>query len=161
MRGTLRIAVLLSLLTVAVVASAVAAAVPEGKQRIAIEGTFDTETGKSTWKLIPLTAGPLIADSGTGQGSGDVKKPHLRNGQSVIPITGDDLLNGKRGSIVLEERVESRSVGRGYSADVGTWTFTGQLGAYAGYRGGGGFAGVGLPNGKLLLRAEGFVSKRS
>jgi hypothetical protein len=153
--------VLGAMLVAAVVAASVAAGGPAApKQRIAMEGTFDTNTGRSTWVLIPLTKGPLVRDSGTGSGTGDVKKTIVRNGQSVTPITGSDILNGKRGAIAVTQKVESRSAGHGYNADVGTWTFTGQLDDYEGFKGGGGFAAVGLPNGKLFIRSEGWVSKR-
>lgn len=73
--------------------------------------------------------------------------------------TGEDLLIGKQGAIALEEDVKSHNAGRGYSAALGTWSFTGQLGVYEGYSGGGGVAVIGLPNGNLLFRMEGYVSR--
>jgi hypothetical protein len=131
------------------------------KQRIAIEGKFNTLTGKSTWVLVPLSKGELTADKGTGFGTGDAKPAVVRrNGQSVVPIVGGDSLTGMRGAIELEEKVESRGAGHGHSADMGTWSFEGIDGAYAGYAGGGGFAAVGMPNGALFFRMEGYVTKR-
>ena len=131
------------------------------KQRIAIEGTFNTHTGRSAWTLVPLSKGQLTRDVGTGTGTGDVKPAVVRkNGQSIVPIVGGDSLTGKRGSIELSETVESHRAGHLYSADTGTWSFDGVTGAYAGYAGGGGFAAVGTPKGMVLFRMEGYVSKR-
>ncbi|MGH3065641.1 MAG: hypothetical protein ACRDOF_04990 [Gaiellaceae bacterium] len=147
------------LLAVAVVSVAVGA--PSAtKQRIAIEGRFNVTTGKSAWTLIPLSKGELSSDAGRGTGTGNAKPAVIRNGQSVTPLVGGDTLSGKRGTIALKENVRSHPAGLSYSADIGTWSFSGRDGVYAGYTGGGGFAAVGTPKGIVIFRMEGYVSKR-
>ena len=130
------------------------------RQRIAIEGKFNVLTGKSTWKLMPLSKGVLTADAGRGTGTGAPKPAVLRNGQSVTTLVGADTLTSKRGTIDLRENVRSHPAGLSYSADTGTWSFSGRAGDYAGYTGGGGFAAVGTPKGIVIFRMEGYVSKR-
>jgi hypothetical protein len=148
-----------SLLAATVVA--VAAGAPSAsKQRIAIDGKFNIQTGKSTWKLIPLSKGELTPDAGRGTGSGNVGAAVVKNGQSVTPIVGGDTLYGKRGVIALKETVRSHPAGLSFTADTGTWSLSSSDGVYAGYTGGGGFAAVGTPEGIVIFRMEGYVSKR-
>ena len=130
------------------------------KQRIAIEGKFNVLTGKSTWKLLPLSKGALTADEGRGTGTGAPKPTVLRSGQSVTTLVGGDTLTSKRGTIKLKEKIQSYPAGSSYSADTGTWLLSGGEGEYAGYSGGGGFAAVGTPKGIVIFRMEGYVSKR-
>lgn len=130
------------------------------KQRIAIEGIFNLGTEKGTFKLIPLTPGPLKRDSGTFKGFGSFDPNVLvRNGQSVTLITGRDDLTGKNGTFSVSQRVELISAGGVYGANVGTWTFDRGTGVYEGLTGGGGFAGVLLPGSMLRFREEGFVRR--
>jgi hypothetical protein len=131
------------------------------RQRIAIEGRFDTTSGKSAWRLVPVSGGPLGRDSGKGTGTGNAKMAVVKpNGQSVIPLTGGDSLRSALGTLELTENVGSHDAGNGFSADTGTWKLVGATGAYAGYRGGGGFAAVGTPRGIVNFRTDGYVSKR-
>jgi hypothetical protein len=130
------------------------------KQRISLVGTFSTLTGTGTWRLVPLTPGPLEADSGTLTGSGSTGPTTFRNGQRVVVITGGDTMTGKRGAFAVTQSVESTNVGRRYSADIGTWSLRGGTGAYEGLTGKGRFAAVGLPNGTLLVNQEGWVVAR-
>src|SRR3954454_5341468 len=107
-------------------------------------GTFDTNTGAGTWRLVPLTKGPLKADSGTISGSGKIVGRSLRNGQRVTLIEGGDTLLGKRGSFGISQNVTSTEVAPGISADIGTWRFHAGIGAYERVSGGGRFAAVAL-----------------
>ena len=154
--ATLGVTVLFALCVMSVASGAPSAA----KQRIAIEGKFSIATGKSTWKLFPLSKGELTVDGGRGTGTGSPRPAVIRNGQSVTPLTGGDTLTSKRGVISLRETLRSHPAGLGYSADIGTWSFSGVSGDYAGYTGGGGFAAAGTPNGIVLFRMEGYVSTR-
>ena len=123
---------------VATVSSAAtdATSAPVNKQRIAVEGVYSVVTSKGTFKLIPLTPGPLKADSGTFLGSGVVKPEIIRNGQGVTVITGSDSYAGKNGSFTMIERLEEVTVGgplaggARYRILTGTWTFVGGTGAY-------------------------------
>jgi hypothetical protein len=154
----------LAVVAAAVVATTLTAGASGGhslsKQRIAIEGTYNLLTGEGTWVLLPLSRGALGKSSGKGVGTGVPQRPLLKKtGQRVIPITGEDLLTNDLGAIALTERVHSHDASRGYTADTGTFTFTGQLGVYEGYRGGGEVALIKLPNGNLVFRMEGYVNK--
>ena len=156
--GAVALAAAISIAIPAVEASFATTQPTTVKQRISLVGTFSTLTGSGTWRLIPLTPGPLERDSGSLTGSGSAGRTILRNGQRVTIITGGDTLTGKRGLLAVSQRVESTDVGRRYSADVGTWRLKGQLGAYKGVTGTGRFAAVGLPNGTIIVNQEGWVT---
>jgi hypothetical protein len=155
---------------VATVSSAAtdATSAPVNKQRVAVEGVYSVVTGKGTFKLIPLTPGPLKADSGTLLGSGVVKPKIIRNGQGVTVIAGSDSYAGKNGSFTMIERLEEVTVGgplaggARYRILTGTWTFVGGTGAYEDVTGQGAYASVTLPrygnNGRFS--AEGIVRGR-
>ena len=129
-------------------------------QRIAIEGTFNSGAGTGTFKLIPLTPGPLKKDSGTFKSafSGTPNDPtrRIRNGQSVEFVDGRDDHAGKNGTFSVTQRVEIVSAGGIYAVLTGTWTFERGTGVYKGLAGGGAFAAVMLP-GDDRFREEGFV----
>jgi hypothetical protein len=131
------------------------------KQRIAIEGVFDVGTGTGTWKLIPLTPGPLGKDSGTFRAvsSGLPIDPTVlvKNGQTIELVSGGDQMTGKRGTLSISQRLQLFPAGGSYKALTGTWVLNGGTGVYERLSGGGGFAAVLLPSGKSRLREEGFV----
>jgi hypothetical protein len=131
------------------------------QQRIAIESKFSFSTSKGTFRLIPLTPGPLKPDSGTfaigGQATPNPPGEILEKGQTVELITASERMTGKRGSFSIAVRLKSRSAGGGYTADVGSWSFEQGTRAYAGLIGGGGIAAVTLPNSQLRVRREGIV----
>ena len=132
------------------------------KQRIAIEVKSSVLTGNGTFTLIPLSPGPVQRDSGRVIGGGDIKPSVVRRtGQRVTVILGTDELRGKRGTLRLSQRVESVEAGSSYSADTGSWTVAGGVGAYAALSGGGRLAGVGAPDGRLVYREEGYVRTNS
>ena len=121
------------------------------KQRIAIEGVFNGTTAKGTFKLVPLTPGPLKADSGTFVGMGRVEPETIRNGQRVTVWTGSDSYTGKNGSFTTTQRLEQVTVGgplaggARYRIQTGTWTFVGGTGAYEGVTGQGAYANIIFP----------------
>jgi hypothetical protein len=126
----------------AVIAAAASAGPSAQKQRVAFELRLVLATNKGTWTLIPLSAGPLKKDLGTLVGGGTILPPVIRNGQKVTVIIGKDVMTGKRGNLVLTQRVKSVLAARGETADTGTWKFQSGTGAYRGVTGGGGFAAV-------------------
>lgn len=130
------------------------------KQRISLVGAFSTLKGTGTWRLVPLTPGPLGPDSGTLTGSGSIGPKAIRNGQRVVVITGGDTLTGKHGAFAVTQQVESTAVGRRYTADVGSWSLRGGTGVYERVTGKGRFAAVGLPNGTVLINQEGWITIR-
>lgn len=157
-RHTTALVVLLACVSAFVLLSVASAGSNATKQRISFLQTFDPATGAGSWKLIPLSPGPLKADSGTQKGYGTASAEALRNGQRVIPIVGSDNMSGKRGTLVISQRLVSTAVGSRYTADIGTWKFVSGTGAYQSMTGGGRFAGVGLPGGKVIINQEGWVT---
>ena len=155
---------------VATVSSAAtdATSAPVNKQRVAVEGVYSVVTGKGTFKLVPLTPGPLKADSGTLLGSGVVKPKIIRNGQGVTVIAGSDSYAGKNGSFTMIERLEEVTVGgplaggARYRIVTGTWRLAGGTGAYENVTGQGAYASISFPrhgnNGRFS--AEGIVRGR-
>ena len=110
------------------------------KQCVSFVGSFDVGKGSGSWKLIPLSPGPLKPDSGKLKGDGSLGEKLVMNGQRVTPIIGSDSMTGKRGTLVINQNIDSTDVGGGFTADVGTWTIISGTGAYKGVKGGGRFA---------------------
>jgi hypothetical protein len=124
---------------------------PVSKQRIAVEGVLSTGTCKGTFKLVPLTPGPLEADSGTLTCQGQFKPEIIRNGQGVTVFNGVQVYTGKNGSFTMIVRLESVKVGgplaggARYRVLTGTWRLAGGTGAYDGITGQGAHAEIGFP----------------
>lgn len=157
-RRTTALVVLLAGVSAVVLLSVASAGSQATKQRISFLQVFDPTTESGSWKLVPLSPGPLKADSGGQKGGGKVGAQTLRNGQRVLPIVGSDKMTGKRGTLVISQSLVSTGVGRRYTADIGTWKVVSGTGAYEGMTGGGRFAGVGLPGGKVIINQEGWVT---
>jgi hypothetical protein len=157
-RRTTALVVLLACASALVLLSVASAGSRATKQRISFLQTFNVQTGAGTWKLIPLSPGPLEADSGKQNGDGAAGASVLRNGQRVTPISGSDRMTGKQGTLVISQNLVSTNVGKRYSADIGTWKFVSGTGAYKALSGGGRFAGVGLPGGIVIINQEGWVT---
>jgi hypothetical protein len=150
------------LVGITAVATSLAAGAPmASKQRIAIEVKSNVLTGNGTFTLIPLTAGPVRRDSGRVVGGGDIKPSVIRRtGQRITIVLGTDELRGKHGILQLTQRIESADAGSSFSADTGSWVVNGGSGEYAALSGGGRLAGVGAPDGRIVYRQEGYLTKR-
>jgi hypothetical protein len=130
------------------------------KQRVAIEGKFSFAPENGTFKLVPLGGGTLKRDSGKFKGTGNISPSFVRkNGQEVTVITGTDTYQGAKGTLVVSQIIEAAKAGGNYDINTGTWRVIKGTGAYEGYAGGGTFTAVGLPNGTLLFREEGYLAK--
>ena len=141
---------------IAAVVSITAAAAPTAKQRIAIEERGDRN---GTFKLIPLTPGPLKADAGTWMFLGDTQLPTvIRNGQQVTRYRGSDGFKGKYGTFRLSVVSFVVDAGGGFQAGTQTWSFRSGTGAYSGLGGGGAGAFVATPHGGGGDRFEGYVT---
>jgi hypothetical protein len=144
----------------AVTLTTVASAGPvAAKQRIAIQGQRSA-AGLDAGVLIPLTSGALGRDSVNLTGCCFSDRFVTRDGQS-IELT--DLLltfTGKQGSLVTRNRIEWVDVGNGYSIGSHTWTVVRGTGDYARLVGDGRGAVVGLANGALKWRFEGFLGTK-
>ena len=127
------------------------------KQRIAIEERVAHGARSGTFTLIPLTPGPLKADSGTFTFSVTTEPTIIRNGQSITTYKGVDELKGKRGTLRIPNVTAATAAGGGYGAGTATWSIRSGTGAYAGLKGSGRGAVVGTPEADLT-RYEGYVS---
>jgi hypothetical protein len=131
------------------------------KQRVAIVERVNGQGG-GTFQLIPLSSGPLKADSGKVSHGGDSLGTITRQGQRLKRASGTDELRGKLGSFKINRAIEIAEVGDGYSTYGGTWSLDiyVQKRQYLGFSGGGRLAAVELPHdGGTILRQEGFLTK--
>lgn len=131
------------------------------KQRIAIEEkSTATASGTGTFRLIPLSAGPLKADSGTFTWTGGQSGSQtIRKGQRLTAYKGVDVLKGKHGTLRIPNDTFAVDAGGGYGAATQTWSIAGGSGAYAHLSGGGAGANVGTPQGTVFGRYEGYVKR--
>jgi hypothetical protein len=127
------------------------------KQRVTIQVT------KSGFVLTPLTAGPIKPDTGSGSAVNFccwTQRFISRNGQSIEINNPRMTLTGKNGTLVARNVIGWIDVPNGYSVFTGTWKVIRARGAYAGLTGGGGAAGVSLPNGNTNVKFEGFLNSK-
>ena len=154
---TRKLTALVALVAAAATLAAVATAAPvAAKQRIAIQGARSA-AGSDAGVLTPLTSGALGRDSVTLTACCWSERSVMRDGLSID--INDPLLTftGKQGSLVTRNRIEWIDVGNGYSIGTHTWRVVRGTGDYAGLEGHGRGAVVGLPNGALKWRFEGFL----
>ena len=150
-RLTVGVAVVVACVTLTAVASAGGDA---SKQRIAIQGQGVGFT------LKPLGAGALESDSGSVAFCCWTTRTTIRDGQAVDITNGPQMtLVGRHGTLVARNRMEWLTVAGGYQLFTGTWKVVRGTGDYAGLSGGGGIAGIELPNGEVKWRREGFVTR--
>jgi hypothetical protein len=129
------------------------------KQRIAIEEKATVEFGGSgTFKLIPLTGGPVKADAGTLTFTGAFRGIRIQGGQEVKTYAGVDTLKGKHGTLRIKATNTKTDSGFGYSGGVSTWSIAEGTGAYGGLTGGGRGTVVGTPSLTVIGRYEGYVT---
>ena len=130
------------------------------KQRIAIEERITLDAQSGTFRLIPLTAGPLKPDSGTFTYTARQLPAVIRNGQRTARYEGTDALTGKRGTLRIPNTTAVSDAGGGYSIGIGTWSLRRGTSTYAGVGGSGRVAVAGTPSGLIITRYEGYVSVR-
>jgi hypothetical protein len=140
-------------------ASVSAAAATTAKQKIAITEKLSPGAKVGTFKLIPLGAGPLKADSGTFTFSAKLLRTVVRNGKKIMFYRGVDNLKGKQGTFRIPGTSAVTSARGGYFVGVGTWSFRNGTGVYAGVSGGGSSKAVAAPNGLGTGRYDGYVTK--
>jgi hypothetical protein len=149
---------IVGVLVSSVLVSAGAAEQAVKKQRIAIEERGADGSTSGTFTLIPLTSGPVKADSGTFTFSATHQATAIRGGQSVTTYQGADRLKGKHGTLRVPNVTKATDAGGGYNAGTATWSLETGTGSYAGLHGGGRGTVVGTPQGSILTRYEGYVS---
>lgn len=154
----------LALLTVAslvLVSAPLAGSAASKPQRVAIEVKSTVGSRGGDFVLTPLGSGPLESDAGTITDT--VSQKHVvRGGQSVIIFTLTSTWTGKRGTMVLRERIEDVAGGGGYRVGTGVWSVLSAKGTdqYAGLSGSGRSAYALTPQGCcVLIRYEGLVTQ--
>jgi hypothetical protein len=162
-----RVASILATLALLTVASLVlVSATPAGPaaskpQRVVMEVKSKVGSGGGTFVLTPLRSGPLKSDAGMIKET--ISQKHVvRGGQAVIIFTITSTWTGKRGTMVLRERIDDVAGGAGYRVGTGTWSLLRASGTdqYAGLSGGGRSAYVlALKGCCVLFHYEGFVTK--
>jgi hypothetical protein len=128
------------------------------KQRIAIEERAVSDSPTGTFKLVPLTAGPIKADAGSAAFAVKRLGTVTTAGQRVSTYSVRQTLTGKRGVIEIRAVTKSTDAGGGYLAGAGPWSITAGTKAYGGLRGGGRQSGVLTPKKVIFTRYEGFVT---
>lgn len=128
------------------------------KQRVAIEERAVSDSPTGTFTLMPLTAGPIKADSGSVAFAVRRRGTVTVSGQRVATYTVKQTLTGKRGVIEIRAVTKSTDAGGGYLAGTGPWSVAAGTKAYAGLRGGGRQSGVLTPKKVIFTRYEGFVT---
>jgi hypothetical protein len=151
-----KLTVVAALAATALTLAAVAAASPvAAKQRVVIQWK-----AASGFVLTPMTAGALKSDSGTASFCCWTQRFSMRNGLKVEINDPEMTLVGKRGTLVVRNRIEWLDVPPGYALFTGTWKVVRGTGDYARLAGGGRVAGITLPNGDSRWQREGFLSPR-
>jgi hypothetical protein len=134
-----------------------AAGTTSTKQRIAIVEKVSLTGGTSTFELIPLSPGPLKRDSGTLAPGGDFTGYITRDGLRIQVGSGADNLTGANGTVRISGPFEHVPIAGSYAVDSGRWSMSAGTGSYASLSGGGRFAAVVLPSGRILARYEGYI----
>jgi len=127
------------------------------KQRIAIDMVIMSKNDTGTFTLSPLTPGPLEADKGTVTMGGFGAGTTLRNGMKVWSGLYGRSLKGRHGTFGLPVQLDENEMQNGVKVQVGTWKLVEGTGAYSGVSGGGRYVAVRMPNGRQLVRQEGWV----
>jgi hypothetical protein len=130
------------------------------RQRVAILEKVSLSGGKSTFELVPLSAGPLTHDSGRVDPSGEFTGWITRDGLRVEVGSGIDTMTGAHGSFRVTQFIQHAPVVGGYYIDTGKWSFGAGTGGYVKVTGTGRLVGILLPSQKVLYRQEGFVTNR-
>jgi hypothetical protein len=134
-------------------ASIAAAGSVAAKQRVAIQVTGANQS----FVLRPLTSGVVKRDTGIASFCCWSTRHVMRDGQAIDVNDPQMTLTGKRGTLVLRNRIEWVDISAGVAIFTGTWRVIRGTGVYAGLFGGGRGAGV-APDAKS--RFEGFLSPK-
>jgi hypothetical protein len=84
----------------------------------------------------------------------------MRDGQAIDIENPQMTLTGKRGTLVVRNRIEWVDLPDGWAVMTGTWRVINGTGAYAGLSGGGRGAAVLPANGGGKSRFEGFLTAK-
>jgi hypothetical protein len=124
-------------------------------QRIEIQSNAD-----GSFLLIPLTSGSIRRDTGAAAFCCWTMTRITRDGQAIDINDPQMTLTGKRGTLVVRNRIGFIDIPDGWAVFTGTWKVIRGTGDYAGVSGGGRGAGVAPPNGRAKATFDGFLSPR-
>lgn len=111
-------------------------------------------------RLTPLTAGPVLRDSGSTSWCCWTEKFVRQDGDSVEIDNPLATFTGKRGSLTWRERITWINSGDGYSVTTGTWRIERGTGAYRHLAGRGHLAFIsGAGDRVVTFRAVGLVDQ--
>ena len=148
-------------------ASAGSAEATAQRQRVAINMIVNNETGTAIFTLsrLPSQAHPPMdvpgvrLDEGTVAMEGGGWGTLNRNGMRVMGHVRRPSLDGQHGTLELVQRFDMTEMQNGTGVGVGTWKIRNGTGAYSGFKGGGRYVAVAVPNGRrTLVRQEGWVT---
>ena len=153
----------LALLTVAslVLVSTAPAERTATTQRVVMKVRSKIGSAAGTFALTATGTGPLRSDTGTIAET-VAQKQIVRGGTPVIVFTITSTWTGKRGTMVLRERIEDVAGKNGNRIGTGVWSLLRAKGTdqYAGLSGSGRSAYVLTPHGCcVLFRYQGSVTK--
>lgn len=158
-----RPALLVALAAAVTLTSAAAAGPGVARQRVALSAKGVLNQGASSpsgfgaFALTPLQAGALDPDSGTMTSLW--RRVVVREGQRLVSYDAVSDSKGKRGSLVVRERVRWLDAGDGSHPGTGTWTVVRGTGQYARIAGGGRNVTLWLERGPWSSRYEGFLTR--
>jgi hypothetical protein len=125
------------------------------KQRVTIQ-----LTGAGSFVLAPMTSGAIKRDTGSASSCCWTRHFITRHGLASEIDDPQVTLRGKRGTLVLRNRIEFSDIPDGWAVFTGSWKIVRGTGAYAGLSGGGRGAGVQLADGAAKALYEGFLNPR-
>lgn len=135
------------------------------RQRVAINMIVNNKTDAATFTLNRLqahqpadTPGEQL-DKGTVAMGGGAFGTVDRNGMRVLNVVRRPSLDGQHGTLELVQRFDTTEMQNGTRVGLGTWKIKNGTGAYSGFKGGGRYVAVAVPNGRrTLVRQEGWVT---
>jgi hypothetical protein len=155
-RNATAIMVLVVLMATAATLAPVAAADPlAAKQRVTIQ-----LKGAGSFVLAPMTSGAVKRDTGSVSACCWTRRFITRGGLTNEIDDPRVTLRGKRGTLVLRNRIEFSDIPDGWAVFTGTWKIVRGTGAYAGLSGGGHGAGIQLADGSAKALYEGFLTPK-
>src|SRR5262245_8054051 len=124
--------------------------------------TITSKAGADGFTLVWLRPGATITDSGSVDDHVLTDRTLVRDGQSVRVNGVVETYMGKRGTLVLRDRIEWTDAGNGYTISVSTWRVVRGTGAYKNVtgRGRGAAAWLHAPNGPVYYRNDGLLTSK-
>jgi hypothetical protein len=148
-------AIVLTVATAAALAAVAAAGPVTAKQRVELQ-----IRGNGSFVLAPMTSGAVKRDTGTASFCCWTEHQITRDGITNDVDDPHVTLFGKRGNLMLHNRIEFFDILDGWTVITGTWKVVGGTGAYAGISGGGHGAGVMLAPSNQKTLFQGFLSAK-